>query len=211
MNTPNQNWANEVGTSFFADESDLNKDGWLDPWNRPLIKANCPSYGTTPEGWFVKITCVRHPSTKKSISLAIYNSPLPQHVIGKLTELLSLKFWYGGRAIYPYHHPVNKVQNAMMLMLDGCPMYKFQVHKNGKLRLMRIYGKNPDFNLKLKPLQTITAEELINKIALLSDKKAGSYMQMTNRTPIPVDLVSWNKLMQYRRAAKKALLNNSTK
>jgi len=32
------NWANEVDTTWFAEECDLDEDGWLDPWSRPLDK-----------------------------------------------------------------------------------------------------------------------------------------------------------------------------
>lgn len=32
----NNNWANEVGTSFCADKNDLDAEGWFDPWGRPI-------------------------------------------------------------------------------------------------------------------------------------------------------------------------------
>lgn len=29
-------WANEVGTDFFAEDVDLDADGWKDPWGNPI-------------------------------------------------------------------------------------------------------------------------------------------------------------------------------
>jgi hypothetical protein len=47
----NNDWANEVGTSFFADSKDLDRNGWYDPWGRPVPKwefladiSNRPNY-----------------------------------------------------------------------------------------------------------------------------------------------------------------------
>lgn len=36
----NPNWANEVRNFFFCDDIDLDRDGWLDPWNRPLTRGD---------------------------------------------------------------------------------------------------------------------------------------------------------------------------
>src|ERR1035441_9427119 len=184
--TLNPNWVNEVGTSWWCDEHDLNSDGWLDPWNRPLIKSSLWEVKPTPEGWFVKHTIVVNPKTNLVVVLSIYNSPVPQGVKMELSKLLSLKFWFGGKVTYPFVHPCNRVQNALMIHLDGCCTYKFKVHKNGKLRCMRIYSANL-FNLHLRPLQTITLDELRNRIALHGDKYSMPAIQMRSPVPIPVD------------------------
>jgi hypothetical protein len=126
-----------------------------------------------------------------------------KNAIEELGKLLSLKFWFGGKAIYPFVHPCNRVQNALMIQLDGCCCYKFKVHKNGKLRCMRIYSAN-FFNLHLKPLQTITLAELRNRIALHGDRYSVPVIQMRSPMPVPVDLKGWNYLQRARRAAKAA-------
>ena len=81
-----------------------------------------------------------------------------------ISNLLKEKFWFGGEAIYPWEHPCNYVKDAMLIRLDGCCAYKFKVHNNGKLRCMRIYSKR-FLDLKLKPLETITVQELWKRIA----------------------------------------------
>jgi len=35
----NPNWANEVGFHFYAEDIDLDKDGWTDPWGRPIKQS----------------------------------------------------------------------------------------------------------------------------------------------------------------------------
>ena len=47
-----RDWANEVGTSFFAEDVDLDKNGWLDPWSRPIDKRKLSkmSGGYTTDG-----------------------------------------------------------------------------------------------------------------------------------------------------------------
>jgi hypothetical protein len=126
-----------------------------------------------------------------------------KNAIKELSKLLSLKFWFGGKAIYPFVHSFNRVQNALMIQLDGCCCYKFKVHKNGKLRCMRIYSTR-FLNLNIRPFQTIPLAELRNRIALHGDKKSVPYLQMTSPVAIPVDLAGWNTLQKARREAKAA-------
>ncbi len=57
----NPNWANEVGTTFFAEEVDLNSAGWLDPWSRPLSKDGWSEYKEDASGrkqWWYKTQTV---------------------------------------------------------------------------------------------------------------------------------------------------------
>lgn len=85
-----------------------------------------------------------------------------------ITEAISRKFWYGGRAIFPWEHPVNKVKDAVMVHLDGVPAYKFKLHKNGRLRLMKNYKISSYlegcFKLPIRPLQTVTPKRLVGMI-----------------------------------------------
>lgn len=83
--------------------------------------------------------------------------------IEEINRAIQSKYWFGGKAIFPWHHPVNRVANAMLIHLDGSPMCKFKVHKNGKLRLMKIYDKSY-LDLKMRPLQTVAVKELLKKI-----------------------------------------------
>lgn len=124
-----------------------------------------------------------------------------KNAIKELSKLLSLKFWFGGEVTYPFVHPFNRVQNALMIHLDRCCAYKFKVHKNGKLRLIRIYSSRC-LKLNLRPLQTITLAELKNRIALHDDKKSVPYLQMTSPMPVSVDLKGWNYIQKARRKAK---------
>lgn len=116
----------------------------------------------------------------------------------RISRLLGMKFWFGGKMVYPWDHPMNKVQNACAITLDGCMQYKFKVHKNGKLRVMKI-GSGRFLALGLKPLQTITMEELYNRIAGKDNKLAGSYMQLTSPVPIPVDVAALRELEMERK------------
>jgi hypothetical protein len=55
----NSNWANEVGTSFFAEKNDLDTTGWLDPWSRPLSKEGWSEYKTDERpNWKYRTTFV---------------------------------------------------------------------------------------------------------------------------------------------------------
>lgn len=116
-----------------------------------------------------------------------------ENAIKEITKLLNLKYWFGGNLIFPWKHPLNKVQNAAVITLDGCIQYKFKVHKNDKLRCMEV-RKHRTLSLGLKPLQTITLDELKHRIALNSNKQSSSYIQMTN-SKIPSNLQGWNNLM----------------
>ncbi len=121
-------------------------------------------------------------------------------IIAEISKLLGLKFWFGGKMIYPWEHSLNKTRDVALITLDGCRQYKFKVHKNGKLRLVQIYSQR-FLKLNLKPLQTITAEELKNRIALIGNEKAASFLQMTSPVPIPVDTKGWHYLQEARRKA----------
>ncbi len=116
----------------------------------------------------------------------------------RISRLLGMKFWFGGEFVYPWRHPINKVQNAAAITLDGCLQYKFKVHKNGKLRVMKT-GSGRYLALGLKPLQTITLDELYNRIAGRDNNMAGSYMQLTSPVPIPVDIAALRELEMERK------------
>jgi len=95
----------------------------------------------------------------------------------KITQSLKDNFWYGGRATYPWNHPANKVPNCLMIHLDGSPVMKFQVHKNGRLRLRVIYPwtRIDCFpKMKLKILQTIKADDLPKLLKKWANKKYSS-------------------------------------
>jgi hypothetical protein len=132
---------------------------------------------------------------------------MEEKALKELSKLMSKKFWFGGKAIYPWEHPWNKVKNCLALTLDGCIQYKFKVCKNGKLRCMEV-RETRWFNLGLKPLQTITLEEIYNCIALGKDRHAASFLQMTSPVPVKVDLKGWNYI---QRAKAKALKARATK
>ena len=95
-----------------------------------------------------------------------------------ITRILNKKFWFGGDVYYPWVHPANKVSNALMIHLDGCPQYKFQACANGKLRLIQDYTKGKgSLYLYMKPLQTITLAVLIHKLESINDDKSPQRMQ----------------------------------
>lgn len=74
----NPHWANEVGTSFFAEDKDLDTDGWLDPWSRPLDKEKLIlQKRKTTEGWTVRTTTVTLEGKNDvvNIKLAVYTTP----------------------------------------------------------------------------------------------------------------------------------------
>jgi hypothetical protein len=116
-----------------------------------------------------------------------------------------MKFWFGGKMVYPWEHPMNKVQNAAAITLDGCLQYKFKVHKNGKLRVMKI-GSGRFLALGLKPLQTVTLDELYVRIARESNDYAGAFLQLTSPVPIPVDMNELREVEIARRQAKQVQL-----
>ena len=120
--------------------------------------------------------------------------------IQRLTKILGLKFWFGGKAVYPWEHPLNKVKNCMAITLDGCLSYKFKVCKNGKLRCMLIRS-DKFLNLGIKVFQTITPDELFDLISICPNNYAGSYLQQTSPFPIKVDVKGWNYLMKMRAKA----------
>lgn len=124
-----------------------------------------------------------------------------ENAIARLTRLLGLKFWFGGKMVYPWLHPWNKVQNCAAITLDGCITHKFQVHKNGKLRARYINESGGFLKLGLKPLQTITVDELYNRIARLDNNYAGAFMQLTSPVPVPVDMDALREVEMLRRRA----------
>lgn len=136
-----------------------------------------------------------------------------ENVIAELTKLLSLKFWFGGKFIYPWVHPMNgggkhkrrAILNCAAITLDGCLQYRFKVHKNGKLRCINIRSTRY-LDLKMRRMQTITVRELRNRIALHGDKLAVPYLQMTSPVPVPVDLKGWNYIQKARRAANQVTI-----
>lgn len=73
----NPHWANEVDKWFFADERDLDENGWLDPWGRPLDKSLLSSpvkADTAANKWTERGTVVtlEHPQGIVGIPLAIF-------------------------------------------------------------------------------------------------------------------------------------------
>jgi hypothetical protein len=88
---------------------------------------------------------------------------MSKNAIKKITKALCSKYWFGGQANFPWKHPLNKVQNALAITMDGFIQYKFKVHKNGKLRMMEARSSR-FLSLGLKPLQTVTVNELLNRI-----------------------------------------------
>lgn len=132
-------------------------------------------------------------------------TPAQDFYMAKITKLLGMKFWFGGKMVYPWEHPFNKVQNAIALTLDGCLQYKFKLHKNGKLRVMKVGGSGRFLALGLKLFQTVTFEQLYDRIAGTSNQYAGSYMQLTSPVQIPVDIQSLRTIeMERNRVLKKA-------
>jgi len=133
-----------------------------------------------------------------------------ENAIAELSKLLSLKFWFGGKFIYPWVHPMNgggkhkrrAILNCAAITLDGCLQYRFKVHKNGKLRCINIRSTRY-LDLKLRRMQTLTFQELRNRIALQGEKLSVPYLQTTSPTPVPVDMDAWKYLMK---AKLKALL-----
>jgi hypothetical protein len=135
---------------------------------------------------------------------------MEEKVLKELSKLLSIKFWFGGKAIYPWEHPLNKVKNCLCITLDGCVTYKFKVCANGKLRCMVIRDRS-FLDLKIKPLQTITVDDLRNRITLGGkDRYATPVMQMTSPVPVKVDLKAWNYLQRAKAKALKARISTTT-
>jgi len=120
-----------------------------------------------------------------------------ENAVTRISKLLGMKFWFGGKFVYPWVHSMNKVQNAAAITLDGSVQYKFKVHKNGKLRVMKI-GSGRYLALGLRPLQTITLDQLYDRIAGKDNKLAGSYMQLTSPVPIPIDIMALRVLEMER-------------
>jgi hypothetical protein len=117
-----------------------------------------------------------------------------------------MKYWFGGKLVYPWLHPMNKVKDCVTLTLDGCVTHKFQLHKNGKLRVRYVNESGGFLKLGLKPLQVITTDELYTLIARQNNDYAGAFMQLTSPVPIPVDLAALREIEMLRRAAKNELL-----
>lgn len=67
----NPDWANEVGTSFFAEKKDLDEFGWLDPWSRPINTTN------NSHGWLEKVINVTLEGKYETVTieLVIHNLP----------------------------------------------------------------------------------------------------------------------------------------
>lgn len=126
--------------------------------------------------------------------------------IARITRLLGLKYWFGGKLVYPWLHPMNKVKDCAAITLDGCVTHKFQVHKNGKLRARYINESGGFLKLGLKLLQTVTVDELYTLIARGNNDYAGAFMQLTSPVPIPVDMAALREVEMVRRAAKNTLL-----
>ena len=106
-----------------------------------------------------------------------------EKALNEISKLLGQKFWFGGKLVR-WEHPMNKVKDCIALTLDGCLQYKFKLHKNGKLRVMKVCS-NRFLSLGLKPLQTITFQDLWCYIALKDNKYAGAFMQLTSPVPVP--------------------------
>ncbi len=89
-----------------------------------------------------------------------------------ITDAINESFWFGGSCTYPWQHSVNRIKNCAIIHLDSSPYFKFKIHKNGKLRLMKDFHKNQNryLDLQMKPLQTITHEELVRKILACKQK-----------------------------------------
>lgn len=111
------------------------------------------------------------------------------NAITRINRLLGMKFWFGGKFI------LNKGQDTAVIVLDGCLSYKFKVHKNDKLRVIQI-GRY--LALGLKPLQTVTFDQLYDRIAGIDNKLAGSYMQLTSPMPIPINIMELRELEMAR-------------
>lgn len=92
-------------------------------------------------------------------------SSMNQETLKPVVDALNSAFWFGGQAIYPFHHPVNKIKDCVMIYLDGSPQMKFQAHKNGKLRLRKVFPHSRQwFDLGLRMLETVTIDELAVRI-----------------------------------------------
>lgn len=118
----------------------------------------------------------------------------------RISKLLGMKFWFGGKLVYPWTSPFNKIPNCAAITLDGCVCYKFRVHKKGKLRVMAIRSTR-FLNLGLKPLQTLTLGELYIRIARGNNDYAGSFLQLTSPVPVPVDMDALREVEMARRHA----------
>lgn len=117
-----------------------------------------------------------------------------------------MKFWFGGKMVYPWEHPLNKIQNCVAITLDGCLTHKFKLCKNGKLRLMKQNESGGFLRLGLKPFETYTTDEIYTRIAAINNDYASAFMQLTSPVPIPVDLEALREIEMLRRAAKNELL-----
>ena len=127
-----------------------------------------------------------------------------KNAISEISKLLSQKFWFGGKLVYPWLHPLNKVKDCICLTLDGCVCYKFKLCKNGKLRVYTIRSKH-FLDLRLKPLQTITFQDLWCRIALKDNKYAGAFLQLTSPVPIPVDVQAMRDIEMARQQAERLI------
>jgi hypothetical protein len=123
----------------------------------------------------------------------------------KMNRLLGMKYWFGGKMVYPWEHPLNKIPNCVAITLDGCVTHKFQLHKNGKLRVRYINESGGFLRLGLKPLQTITTDELYTLVAKGNNDYAGAFMQLTSPVPIPVDMAELREIEILRRRALQLL------
>jgi hypothetical protein len=124
--------------------------------------------------------------------------------VKEISKLLGQKFWFGGKLVHPWDHPLNKIKNCICLTLDGCVSYKFKLCKNGKLRVHTIRDSGY-LNLHLKRLQTITFQDLYCRIALQDNKYAGCFLQLTSPIPVPVDRVAMRDIDRARRYAEKLM------
>jgi hypothetical protein len=126
---------------------------------------------------------------------------MSKNAIARITKLLRQKYWFGGEAVFPWQHPLNKIQNCLAILLDGCLTHKFKVCKNGKLRLMKQNESGGFIRLGLKPLQTITFEDLCILITRRDNHYAGAFMQLSSPVPVPVDMVELREVEMNRRWA----------
>lgn len=123
-----------------------------------------------------------------------------------MTRLLGMKYWFGGEMVYSWEHPLNKIPNCVAIILDGCVTHKFQLHKNGKLRVRYINESGGFLKLGLKLSQVITTDELYTLIASGNNDYASAFMQLTSPVPIPIDLAELREVEMLRRAAESELL-----
>jgi hypothetical protein len=125
-----------------------------------------------------------------------------ENAIEKFSKLLSMKFWFGGKMVYPWEHPMNRIKNCVAITLDGCLQYKFKLCKNSKLRLMKASKHGRYLALGIKPLQTVTLDELYVRIGGNPNDFAGSFLQLTSPVPIPVNMAELREVETIRRKCK---------